>query len=254
MKRVCFVAALLAVVFIRPVAAADVSCAEWLAYRAGDTSLQGQAPAFAAFVQGYIDAVNDYSDLVSGVSRDKVVPPHVSTAAALDRLCSVFDPTDSAVAMGVNDLHTEMNLRVVPFINSILSKMIDNQKQEIVVTRPLILKSPHPAAEVSCAEWLAYRAGDTSLQGQALAFAAFVQGYIDAVNDYSGIVSEASRDKFVPPQMTFASTAAALDRQCPIDPTQSAVTIGMDDLHTEIRVRVRTFISSLSKMTNGPSK
>jgi hypothetical protein len=74
------------------------------------------------------------------------------------------------------------------------------------------------------------------------------------VNDYSGLVSGASRDKFVPPQMTFASTAAALDRQCPIDPTQSAVAIGMDDLHTEMMLRVRTFISSLSKMTRGRSK
>jgi hypothetical protein len=40
-RLACLVAALLAVVSARPVAAADVSCAEWLAYRKGDASLQG---------------------------------------------------------------------------------------------------------------------------------------------------------------------------------------------------------------------
>jgi hypothetical protein len=128
------VPALLAFVLAHPVAAADVSCAQWVAYRAGDASLQGQGPVFAAFLQGYIDAVNEYSDLLRRVvlfrpeppSRDNFVPPQLrfeDTAASLDRLCSVFDPTDSAVEIGVNDIKTEMVRRARPIISSMIERL-----------------------------------------------------------------------------------------------------------------------------------
>jgi hypothetical protein len=124
--------ALLAVAFTRPLAA-DISCAEWRAFRTGDTNLQGQAPAFAAFIQGYIDAVNEYSDLLnryvtlfkpkvgSGAPSGNFVPPQVtfaSTAGSLDRLCSVFDPTDNAIEIGVEDVKAEMRRRARPIINA----------------------------------------------------------------------------------------------------------------------------------------
>jgi hypothetical protein len=159
-RLVCLVAALLAVVFTRPVAAADVSCAQWLAYRVGDTDLHGQGLAFAAFLQGYIDAVNEYSDLlnrnvvlfnpnpVSKVPPSNFVPPQATfenTAASLDRLCSV-DPTESAVAIGVNDVHTEMMRRAGPIINSM--RMRKMKMRHYAVPPPRII-SPAPSPAIS---------------------------------------------------------------------------------------------------------
>jgi len=63
---VCLAVATLAVAITRPVAAADLSCAQWLAYRMGDTSMKAQGLVLITFVQGYIDAVNEFGDLFNG--------------------------------------------------------------------------------------------------------------------------------------------------------------------------------------------
>ena len=64
-RLVCLVAALLALIFTRSVAAADVSCEEWLAYRAGDTKRQGAGPCVRGVSSGVHRPVNEYSDLLN---------------------------------------------------------------------------------------------------------------------------------------------------------------------------------------------
>jgi hypothetical protein len=125
MRLVCL--ALLAVVFTRPVAASDVTCAQWLAYRAGDTSLQGEGPTFAAFIQGYLDAVNDFGELFGSIAPrppGNFVRPKATfegTAVALDRVCSVLDPTDSAIETGISDLRFEIQRRAQAMVDDICS-------------------------------------------------------------------------------------------------------------------------------------
>jgi hypothetical protein len=65
MRHVLIAAAML-MATASPLYARDLSCAEWLAYRTGDKSLAGQGLLFTTFLQGYIDGVNEFSDLFNG--------------------------------------------------------------------------------------------------------------------------------------------------------------------------------------------
>src|SRR5258708_36162827 len=99
--------------------------------------------------------------------------------------------------------------------------------------------SPLYAADLSCAEWLAYRTGDKSLAGQGLLFTTFLQGYIDGVNEFSdlfngNLITETSPGKFAPTpparHLTIENSVAVLDRQCTAIPAQSAHVVGISEV------------------------
>lgn len=126
---VCLALVANTVVIIRPIAAADFSCAQWLAYRTGNTSLNGQGLVLITFLQGYIDGVNEFGDafngyLISEVSPGKFAPtppaPPVTiegTIAALDRKCTE-NRAQSAHVVGVNEVRAEMFRRATPLMQS----------------------------------------------------------------------------------------------------------------------------------------
>jgi hypothetical protein len=77
-----------------PLYAADLSCSEWLAYRKGDKSLAGQGLIFTTFLQGYIDGVNEFSDLFNGnliteTSPGKFAPTPPSRHLTLENTVAV---------------------------------------------------------------------------------------------------------------------------------------------------------------------
>jgi hypothetical protein len=121
--------ATLTVAIIRPVAARDMSCAEWLAYRMGDKSAQGAGLVFTQYLQGYIDAVNEFGDLFNGLLVSEVSPgkfaptpptrPAVleSTVAALDRKCTQ-DRSQSVHVLAAQEVQTETYRRATPIVNS----------------------------------------------------------------------------------------------------------------------------------------
>lgn len=129
MRLVMLVAAILAVVITRPVTAADTSCAEWLAYRTGDPSMQARGLMLTTFVQGYIDAVNEFSDLFNGyliseVSPGKFAPTPPTrpltlenTVAVLDRQCTANREQSVHVAV-MNEVQSKMLERATPIMDS----------------------------------------------------------------------------------------------------------------------------------------
>jgi hypothetical protein len=129
MRLVMLVAAILAVVITRPVAAADMSCAQWLAYRTGETSMQGLGLVLTTFMQGYIDGVNEFGDqfngyLVSEVSPGKFAPTPPTrplnlenTVAVLDRQCTA-NREQSAHVAAANEIQSEMFRRATPIMES----------------------------------------------------------------------------------------------------------------------------------------
>ena len=120
---------MLAVVITRPVAAADMSCAQWLAYRTGDASMQVRGLVLTTFLQGYIDAVNEFGDLFNGyliseISPDKFAPTPPTrqvtlenTVAVLDRQCTE-NRAQSAHIVAVNEVGGEMRRRATPIMES----------------------------------------------------------------------------------------------------------------------------------------
>jgi hypothetical protein len=124
-----FAVATLTVATVRPVTAGDMSCAEWLAYRMGDKSAQGAGFALTTFLQGYIDAVNEFGDafnglLISEVSPGKFAPtppmrPAVleSTVAKLDRKCTE-NRSQSVHVLAASEVQSEMYRRATPIVNS----------------------------------------------------------------------------------------------------------------------------------------
>ena len=127
--HIAFMALALTVLFAGPVAAADMSCAQWMAYRTGDASMKIQGFALTTFLQGYIDAVNDFADrfngiLVSEVSPGKFAPTPPTrsltlenTVAVLDRQCT-GDPSQSAHVAAVTEVQTKMLERATPIVDS----------------------------------------------------------------------------------------------------------------------------------------
>ena len=128
-RMAALVIAALAALVARPVAARDMSCAEWLAYRMDDKSMQGLGLTLVTFVQGYVDGVNDFGDvfngnLISEVSPGKFAPTPPSrplslenTVAVLDRQCT-NDRTQSAHVVAVTELQSELARRVSPIYKS----------------------------------------------------------------------------------------------------------------------------------------
>ena len=102
-----------------PLYARDLSCAEWLAYRTGDKSLAGQGLVLTTFLQGYIDGVNEFSDLFNGnlitetsPGKFSPTPParHLTienTVAVLDRQCTA-NPAQSAHVVGISEVNSQM--------------------------------------------------------------------------------------------------------------------------------------------------
>jgi hypothetical protein len=144
--------------FTYPAAAADgdVTCAEWLAYRNGDTSKQGQAPALASFIQGYLDAMNEYSDTLilnrvpDNPPANNFIPPQASfenTASVLDRVCRTQGDTENAVTIGLEDIHSEMKRRAEPIIRL----MIDT-KRKIEAMRAAPPQPCSPNQSLECHE------------------------------------------------------------------------------------------------------
>jgi len=129
LARAAFLAVAFSVLIARPVAAADMSCAQWMAYRTGDASMKIQGFALTTFLQGYIDAVNDFADrfngiLVSEVSPGKFAPTpptrsltRENTVAVLDRQCT-GDPSQSAHVAAVTEVQTKMLERATPIVDS----------------------------------------------------------------------------------------------------------------------------------------
>jgi hypothetical protein len=112
-----------------PAAAADMNCAQWMAYRMGDTNMKAQGLVLITFVQGYIDAVNEFSDLFSGyliseVSPGKFAPTAPTRPLTLDNTIAVLDRqctenrAQSAHVAAVVELHSEMLRRATPIFNS----------------------------------------------------------------------------------------------------------------------------------------
>lgn len=111
------------------VAASDMSCAQWMAYREGDRSLAGAGLMLRSFLQGYIDATNEFADtfnglLISEVSPGKFEPtpptPHVALAniiSLLDRQCT-DNPQQSVHVLAVNAVQVELARRATPIVNS----------------------------------------------------------------------------------------------------------------------------------------
>ena len=129
MRVVTLVAAVLTVLFARPVAAADTSCAEWLAYRTGDPSMQARGLMLTTFVQGYVDGVNEFSDLFNGYLVSEVSPGNFAptpptrplalenTVAVLDRQCTANREQSVHVAV-MNEMHAELLGRATPIMES----------------------------------------------------------------------------------------------------------------------------------------
>lgn len=123
------VAATLSIPTAPPVAAGDMSCAQWMAYREGDRNLAGGGLTLRTFLQGYIDATNDFADmfnghLISEVSPGKFEPtqptPHVALAtiiSLLDRQCT-YNSQQSSHVLAINAVQAEMARRAMPIFNS----------------------------------------------------------------------------------------------------------------------------------------
>jgi len=122
-----------------PLYARDLSCPEWLSYRTGDKSLAGQGLIFTTFLQGYIDGVNEFSDLFNGnliteTSPGKFAPTpptrHLTvenTVAVLDRQCTA-NKAQSAFQVGVNEVNAQMHSSANP-IMATLALLLTNLNQ-----------------------------------------------------------------------------------------------------------------------------
>jgi hypothetical protein len=125
--RILLAATALLMATASPIYAADLSCSQWLAYRTGDKSLAGQGLIFTTFLQGYIDGINEFSDLFNGnliteTSPGKFAPTpptrHLTienTVAVLDRQCTA-NPAQSAHVVGVNEVNAQMQTSANPIM------------------------------------------------------------------------------------------------------------------------------------------
>jgi len=112
-----------------------------------------------------------------------------------------------------------------------------------VAVATLSVVSTRPVAAMSCSQWLNYRMGDTDAHVQKIGFGlmTFLEGYVEAVNAFDerirgNVVSGISPGKVVPPPqgMVLKAAVAGLDRHCAANPSQSAITVGKNEMQTEM--------------------
>src|ERR1035437_2855512 len=127
----------------------------------------------------------------------------------------------------------------------------------MVVALTCLITRPVAASDMNCAQWMAYRTGDTSMKGLGLVLITYLQGYIDAVNEFSDVfkgnlISEVSPGKFAPTpptrQMTLENTVAGLDRQCTGNPSQSAHVVAINEVHAEMARRATPIMDSMGTL------
>jgi hypothetical protein len=119
----------------------------------------------------------------------------------------------------------------------------------VLMTRPVV-------AEVwSCQQYLAYRSGDSRERGQGFVFTSFLQGYIDAANEFAELfngylISEVSPGKFgpAPPTrpITLENTIALLDRECAKAPSQNANAVGIAEVQARMKQRAAPIVDSMT--------
>jgi hypothetical protein len=125
----------------------------------------------------------------------------------------------------------------------------------VLMALTVLVARPAVAADMTCAQWLAYRTGDTSVKGLDLLLTAYLQGYIDGANDFGDtfngyLVSEVSPGKFAPtppsPRITLENTLAVLVRKCTENRGQSAHVVAITEVHSEVLRRASPILESMT--------
>ena len=119
----------------------------------------------------------------------------------------------------------------------------------VLTTRPVV-------AEVwSCQQYLAYRSGDGRERGQGFVFRSYLQGYIEAANEFADLfnghlISEVSPGKFgpTPPSqpITLENILALLDRECTKVPSQNANSVGIAEVQARMKQRAAPIVESMT--------